>query len=379
MAIRIGIDYTSALRERAGIGRFTRELVAALRELDRTNSYVLIHTRDCVLPSNGVWPDNFSFKRLPVSYRAASILWHRLSIPLPVDWATGPVEVFHAPDFLLPPIRRGKGILTVHDLSFLVHPECAEPSLARYLSRAVPRSLERADVVLADSESTKRDLTSLLGTPEEKVRVVYGGVNPSFRRVTDKAALDDVRRRYDIIEGPFIFGLGTTEPRKNLGRLISAYALLVRESTPDAKLLLAGGKGWLYQDLFDQIEKLKLTQDVRFLGYIPDADLPALLTLADVFAFPSLYEGFGLPPLEAMACGTPVVASDTSSLPEVLGEAAVTVSPTDDVALAQAIDRVLTDHELRKKMVEAGLAQARKFTWKASAERLLAIYTEVAS
>lgn len=371
--MRIGIDYTPALRERAGIGRFTRELVRALSKLDKEHEYVLVRTRDSGTLQGQDWPGNFRICTLPLGQRAAAWMWHRLHLPLPLDLFTGPLDLFHATDYTLPPLRRGRAIVTVHDLSFLRYPECAPPALVQYLTRAVPKAAQRADLVLVDSFFTKGEIVDLLGLPEENIEVVYGGVGPQFVPGEEGEATRRVLQQYHL-DHPFLLTLGTLEPRKNMAGLLEAYALLRREADLEHHLLIGGGKGWLYQDIFRQVEQLGLEDTVRFLDYVPEEDLPALLSSAALFVYPSLYEGFGLPPLEAMACGTPVVASNASSLPEVLGDAALMVEPTSAPALASAIYRVLVDDELRGSLVDKGKVRASRFTWAAAAQKLLDLY-----
>jgi glycosyltransferase involved in cell wall biosynthesis len=304
-----------------------------------------------------------------------TILWHRLRLPIPVEWFTGPIDIFHATDFVLPPVRQARTILTVHDLTFMRLPECAEAGLRAYLDKVVPRSIQRADLVLADSQSTKKDLIELLGVSPDKIEVVYAGVERRFRPMEGEMALHRVKKRYGL-NFPFILSLGTLEPRKNFTRLIEAYALMRDRGL---KLVIAGGKGWLYDEIFAKVEELGLEDKIIFPGFIADEDLPALYNLAKIFVFPSLYEGFGLPPLEAMACGTPVVTSDRPSLPEVVGGAGLMVEATDDQELARAMERVLTDENLRREMREKGLRQAAKFTWEAAAEKLLDVYRRLGS
>ncbi len=381
--MRIGIDYTSAAHQRAGIGRYTRGIVEALAALGAEHSYVLV-----VAGSGGsgegatarqgasIAADNFRIRRLPLSHRLWTVLWHRLRVPLPVDLFAGPVDVFHAPDYVLPPLRQGKKVVTIHDLSFLRYPEGAEPRLAAYLSRSVPHSVREADLVLGDSENTRQDIIELLGVHPDRVEVVYPGVGREFRIIEDRQALEPVARAYGI-HLPFILSVGTLEPRKNLGTLLDAYALLRRGSSLDHKLVIAGGKGWLYDGVFSHVEELALKNDVLFLDYVPEEHLPALYNLSDLLVFPSLYEGFGLPPLEAMACGTPVITSDGSSLPEVVGEAGLMVPARDCAALAAMMGRVLSDSELRGELVTRGLVRAAQFTWEAAGKRLLTIYRKL--
>jgi glycosyltransferase involved in cell wall biosynthesis len=377
--MRIGIDYTAAVRQGAGIGRYTRQLVQALLELDRDDSYVLLAATGGVHASAAAWPQAGERRapvrqvRLPVSDRTLNVIWHRLQLPLWVEWASGPLDILHSPDFALPPVRRARTILTVHDLSFMRVPECSDPRLRAYLLRVVPASVRRADVVLADSESTRQDVIELLGVDPARVEVVYAGVEPRFQRVRDAQTLQAVRSRYQL-PAHFILGVGTLQPRKNFERLIEGFSH-ARDAVPaETHLVIAGGVGWLYESIYRRIEELGLQKAVHLPGYVTDEDLPALYSLADVFAFPSLYEGFGLPPLEAMACGTPVVCSNASSLPEVVGRAALTVDPLDVDALTDALRRALSDEPLRAELTQMGLTRARRFTWKQAASTLLDVY-----
>jgi glycosyltransferase involved in cell wall biosynthesis len=378
--LRIGIDYTAAVRQGAGIGRYTRELVRALAELDRDNDYVLFAAAGGQRLADKGWPSNFQMRSVPLSDRALAILWYRLQLPLWVELVTGPVDIFHSPDFVLPPVRRArpehgrrtKTLVTVHDLSFIRYPQCADANLRAYLNKVVPRSVHRADLVLADSQNTKDDLVELMDLEHNRIEVIYPGIEERFRSIEDQALLEEVRKRYNL-PPRFILGLGTLQPRKNFTHLIQAYSLLVTRY-PLLHLVIAGGKGWLYEEIFATVEQLDLAEKVVFPGFVADQDLPALYNLADLFVFPSLYEGFGLPPLEALACGTPVVTSNASSLPEVVGEAGLMVGATDVEALAETMKRVLEDNALREGMIAKGVEQARKFTWQKAAAKLLNLY-----
>ena len=378
--MRIGIDYTAAVNQTAGIGRFTRGLVSALADVDQDNEYVLFYTQPHG-PSRGpLFPDhpNFQERSIPVSDRTLTIIWYRLGLPLAIDLFTGAVDLFYFPNYVQPPLRRGASVVTVHDLSFLMVPECADAGLRAHLERVVPASVAAADFITADSENTRNDIIALLDVPEERVEVVYGGLEPSLRRVEDQAILEGIRRKYRL-HFPFILHVGVIEPRKNLCRLIQAYQLVRERTRLPHKLVIAGGLGWLYHDVFREVEELHLGDDVVFPGFVPDQDLPALYSLADVLAYPSLYEGFGFPPLEAMACGTPVVCSNSSSLPEVVGDAAITVSPTDVEALADGLITVLEDHRVQAELVEKGHKRARLFTWEASARKLVGCFERAGS
>ena len=374
--MRIGIDYTAAVRQGAGIGRYTRGLVAALAERDRENRYVVFSAG--ADPPGTAWPENFRRRALPLTDRHLAILWQRLRLPLPVECVTGRLDLFHSPDFVLPPVRRARTVLTVHDLSFMRYPECSSPPLLRYLMDAVPRSVRRADAILADSESTRHDVIELLGVPAERVFVIYPGAESRFAPgPADDAETAAVLARYGI-RRPYIFSVGTVQPRKNYARLIQAYAALRRERRLPHELVISGGRGWLTEEVDAAIASVGPEAPVRMVGFAADADLPALYRAADLFAFPSLYEGFGIPILEALGCGTPVVAGNASSLPEAAGDAALLVDPFDVAALADAMGRLLDDSTLRHTLRARGLEQVRRFRWDESAARLLDVYATVA-
>jgi glycosyltransferase involved in cell wall biosynthesis len=388
--MRIGIDYTSAVRQSAGIGRYTRSLVAALARADEQNDYILLVPSDgrgalveaagVPLPphqARGSHPrakhqdSNFRLARAPLPERALVTLWQRVSIPLPVEIFIGGVDVFYSPDFVLPPTLSKIKILTVHDLSFKRVPETALPKLKWYLEGAVPRAIKRADLILADSNSTRDDLIDLFNLPAERVQTLYSGVEPYFRRVSDGSTLEAVRTRYGLAK-PFVLSVGTIEPRKNLVRLIQAYSRLPQLG--DLDLVVAGSRGWMYEEIYRAPQKFGVDPGVRFIGFVPESDLPALYSLARLFVYPSLYEGFGLPVLEALSCGAPVIASNSSSLPEVAGQAAVLVEPHDTDALAEAMARLLEREDERGQLSRLGPARAAKFSWDASACQLLAAF-----
>src|SRR5712691_11240902 len=375
--MRIAIDYSAAVNQRAGVGRLVRNQVLALAELDPDNEYRLVYAR----PKRGGHPQfprarNFARRELGLRERWLTIMWHRAKVPLPADWLSGPVDLYHSPDFVLPPLRHARGILTVHDLAFLMRPDCADERLRAYLEGVVPRSVQRADFIVADSENTRNDLVVLLGVAPAAIAVVPGGVEPRFLPVTDPELLRRARQRLGVGDTPFVLAIGVIEPRKNLNRLMDAFlALKQRGKVPaDLKLVLAGGKGWLFDGIFEHHAASPVRDDILLPGFVPDELLPAIYSAAEVLAFPSLYEGFGLPILEAMACGTPVVASRSSCLPEVAEGAALMVEPTDVDGLTSALEQVLTDAQQRARLIEQGRQRVSKYTWRVAAERLLEVY-----
>lgn len=379
--MRIAIDYTPAVHQRAGIGRYTRGLVEALIRLDADNQYtLLVLGRAGAHFTRAALPANFRLRYVPLSDRWATVLWHRLNLPLPVDLLTGRADLFHGPSFTLPP-SFAPSLLTIHDLSFLHYPQGAHPALLAWLTKAVPRSLIRARHILADSESTRADLIELMGIGPERITVIGAGVDEHFQPVDDPTILDRIRAIYDLPDR-FILGVSTLEPRKNLTGLIAAFSQLVtaerQPAVTNLHLVIAGGKGWLYDAIFAAAEASPVRERIHFAGFVADEDLPTLYSLADLFAFPTHYEGFGIPVLEAMACGTPVVCANNSSLPEVAGDAALLVEATDTSALTDAMHRLLTDVSLREELIGRGFEQAKRFTWEGAARRLLRVYEDMA-
>lgn len=371
--LKIGIDYTAALKQGGGIGRYTRGLITTLAQLDQQHRYLLLYTPDSPMAGLRTFDNqpNFSHKQYPLRERWMTIGWHRFNLPLPVETFTGPVDLFHSPNFILPPAHRAKTLLTVHDLSFIRHPQGAVDKLRRWLEKVVPRSLARADHILADSHSTKQDLIDIYNISPSQITVVGAGVESRFQPITKPSALKQVTDKYNL-PSKFILGVGTLEPRKNFTGLIEAFSHSAVCETHH--LVIAGGKGWLYDDIFAAAESSAVADRIHLIGFVADEDLPTLYSLADVFAYPSHYEGFGIPVIEAMACGTPVVCADNSCLPEVAGNSAVQITATDRNALANALHQLVTDFSLREKVISEGFQQAKQFNWPTAAQRLLTVY-----
>lgn len=370
--MQVCLDLSPAVHHHAGLGRYAYELLLALAKIDPENTYSILYNNphqaqiDPTLRSFPHYTTTLSYK----PWRFSALLAHFLGFFQ--DRLLPNVDVFHATDHLLPRFSRIKTVFTLHDLIFLFHPETHKPLNRWFLTLMMPRFLRAADAIIAVSECTKRDAVRAYGIPEEKITVIYEGVSPRFRPA-DPETVQAMRAKYGLPEH-FILYVGTIEPRKNLTALLEAMTNL---QSAICNLVIVGKKGWLYEGFFQRLRELGLEERVHFTGYVPDEDLPALYSAADLFVFPSLYEGFGLPVLEAMACGAPVVCSDTSSLPEVAGDAALLVNPTDVRALAAAIERVLTDEALRASLQARGLERARRFTWEEAARRTLEVYQQV--
>ena len=373
---RIGIDYTPAYEQGGGIGRYVRELTAGLATLDRDNAYRLFIAGTPTPPTQQLAP-NFKWASTRLTNKWLARIWHRARIPLPIEQFTGPLDLFHATDFVLPPTRpQTRTLLTVHDLSYIKTPETAAPRLRAYLERVVPRSLRQADHILADSQATKDDLLTHYSVDAQKVTVLLSGVSDNFRPVDDAERLQAVRQRYELDDRPYIFSIGTVQPRKNYPRLVRAVKRL-RDHGHDLQLVIAGGRGWLEDETHRTIRDIDMSSHVRLIGFARDEDIAALYSGAIVTAFVSLYEGFGLPVLESMACGTPVVTSNVSSLPEVAGDVAPMVNPRDDIEIADALARVISDKSYHDQLRERGLDHVRRFTWERAARQLLDVYDQV--
>ena len=303
------------------------------------------------------------------AWRMAVLLGHIGRLPF--NRLVPDAELFHSTEHLLLPLRGVPTVLTVHDLIFKLFPEYHKRLNYWYLNRAMPLYVERASAIIAVSEATKRDLVKFYHVDPAKVTVVYEAAATHFKPPSP-AGIDHVRRTYDL-PGRFLLHLSTIEPRKNLMRLLDAFRLL-RTSFPDLHLLLAGGRGWLYDDFFARVETEGWRGVVRPLGWVPDADLPAIIGAAALAVQPSLYEGFGLPILEHMACGQVVAASDSSSHPEVGGEAAAYFDPMNVDDMAAVISRLLTDEDEYRRRQMAGREQAARFSWERAARETAAVY-----
>lgn len=374
----VGIDYTPAYEQGGGIGRYVRELVTALSRLDLDTSYHLFvsgYTNSELLS----FPLNYSYKSTRLTPKWLARIWHRANLPFPVELFTGSLDLFHATDFVLPPtLSRVKTLLTVHDLSFVRVPESASPTLKAYLDYVVPRSIARSTHVLADSQATKDDIVGLYDVDSSKITVLLSGVDNRFFDRIDAVSLMTTRMKYGLGSVPYIFSVGTVQPRKNYERLIHSLAKL-RQSDVDIHLVIAGGKGWLDSPIYQTISDTHMDEYVHFIGFADDEDLPALYQSATCVAFPSLYEGFGLPILEAMASGVPVLTSNLSSLPEVAGDAAILVDPYNLDEITDGLLHLITDTNLRNELTQKGLLRAKQFTWEKSATQLLSIYNNLLS
>jgi glycosyltransferase involved in cell wall biosynthesis len=373
--VRIAYDGIPLVGQRSGIGYYTEHLIRAVARADPEARCVIV----------GPWPVKSSGAFPSLSFADSNIelpqpgLWTRLyrrirdelGVPAPLEALVGPVDVFHGTNFLLShPVRRAKRVVSIHDLTVMLFPQWHPPERRREMHAGVRASVEAADRIIAVSQCTKNDLVEHFGVDPGRVSVVPLGVDPSLRPLP-RDEIDRALAPFGLAYGTYLLFLGTIEPRKNLGRLLDAVSVAGPDVGP---LVLAGGEGWGNDALRPRLAELIEQGRVLALGYVPGPLRVRLLGGARVLIYPSLYEGFGLPPLEAMACGTPVVTSDVSSLPEVVGDAALVVNPLDVDALASAIKRLWHDEAQRADLRSRGLARARQFTWEATARLTLDVY-----
>ena len=364
--MRIGIDLRLAWYQTAGITKYSLRLLSALVALDQTNSYVLLQHRKQTTPL-GEGP-TVSFARLLTPPHSRFEQW-----PFSIETRFLNLDLIHCPDFIPPLHNKIPAVITVHDLAFLRFPNFVTPAAAHYYGQ-LEDAVKRASRIIAVSQSTKNDLIELIGAPENKIDVIYEAADPAFRPIShDQARKMLSASGFDAPER-FILFVGTIEPRKNLDTLIRAYHKLKRDYDDDLPLLLAGAEGWLSDSVHSLIAELGLKESVLFLGKMSDDQVLALYNLATLLAHPAHYEGFGLTPLEAMACATPVVCSDAGSLPEVVGNAALLAPPQDVEAWTIAMHRLITDAALRAAMAQKGLARARQFSWEKAARETQKTY-----
>ena len=375
--MRIGLDARLAFYDRTGIGQYTRALLTYLPTVstDQDQFFLFCDRQPFINP----WSDpRLSIVPIP---RKQRILWTNFS--LPPFLKAKQIDLYHGVcNFELPVRKVCPYVITIHDLIPLFFPKLV-PKKHLILFRILMRRVAQiADKIITDSNSSKKDILDRLGVPEEKVQVIYLAHHPVYRPIPDRNKIESILAKYHL-NGKYLLFTGVLEPKKNLLRLIEAFHLLKTQINPlkDLKLVLVGGTGWGYagagENLSRLIEQRELKEEVIFTGYVPDEDLPYLYNGAELFVFPSLYEGFGLPVLEAMACGTPVVTSKVSSLPEIVGEAGKLVDPYDPWNIAEGISEVLTNQTLRQSMIEKGLQRASLFSWQQTAAETLAVYRSI--
>jgi glycosyltransferase involved in cell wall biosynthesis len=369
--MRIAINTLGMKRRLHGVGNYIKNLVCALSKLDSHNQYFLFASSENVGHLEGLG-ENFCIELAP-SNPALRVVWEQMILPLKLK--QDKIDVYHGPAFAAPLVKTCPQVVSIHDMTVHLLPEQHSLHTRWYLRVLLPAMLRANNAVITVSESAKADILKFGKVKADHVCVIPLGVEERFQQIQDERRLSIVREKY-ALERDFILFVGMIEPRKNLENLVDAF---LADSLPQlCDLVLAGSLGWGYSELLRKIEASNDKESIRMLGYVDDADLPALYNAATAFVYPSFYEGFGLPILEAMACGTPVITSSISSLPEVAGDAALLVDPTDTKALAFALQRLVKDSSLREDLSRRGLQRSGLFTWRQSAEKTLTVYWRVA-
>jgi glycosyltransferase involved in cell wall biosynthesis len=370
--VTIYIDVSAAVHSRAGLGRYAESLARALVARDPEQFALFFNRRGPVRRLEGL--ERIPARTVQAGYKPwRTAVWLGQLATLGFDRLLPGAELYHATEHLLMPLRRVPTVLTVHDLIFRLFPQHHKRLNCWYLNVAMPLFCRRASAIIAVSEATKHDLVRLYGLEPARVHVVHEAAAPHFQPAPP-AEIERVRTRYRLPDA-YLLHVGTVEPRKNLSRLLEALHRL-KSGGEAVRLVLVGGKGWLYESFFRRLEELALGDAVCLPGYVPDADLPALYSGARLVAVPSLYEGFGLPVLEAMACGVPVACSNVSSLPEVGGDAARYFDPADVETMAETLGAIWRDEGVRQEMQQRGLARAAQFSWTRAAEETMAVYEQ---
>ncbi len=373
--MRVAIDVRTVTQARSGVGNYVLNLLAGLRQVAPEHEFFLVgQRRNLEILGQGQPPGLRHQARLSHESHPWGDLWEHLWLPRVLG--RHGVQVMHGPATLIPLAGDGYAcVATIHDLVAFLYPETIPKKYALYMTWLMRRVVQRAQRIISVSQCTKDDLVRVLGVPSERIAVIHEAAQPGFRPLEDQAALARVRRRYGI-DKPFFYHVGNVEPRKNLPRLLKAFLLLRQRLAGRAQLVISGQKGWLTGQLHGAMSKLDLDEDVIFTGYMPQEDLPLMMNAALAFVFPSLYEGFGLPALEAMSCGTPLITSNLSSLPEIVGDAALLVEPRDEKQIAEAMWRVFEDAGLRQRLKLAGMERAARFSWPEAARQTMAVYLD---
>ena len=374
--MKIGIDAQPLLSRSAGVTSYTRGILEGVTRQDKKNQYDLMLFQPFFKKLNPIFKKSGNFKYRLEGLFPYKVFYklHKWGVKIPLEIFFGKHDLWFFPNFVVYPHRAGKSVVVVHDLAFEKVPQYVQDQNVRFLKKFVPRSLSKADHIVVTSEFTKADVVKTYGIPEDKIAVVYPGVDLEKFRPSGSARINQIKEKYGITK-PYILYLGTLEPRKNVPSVIKAYAGL--KNKKDYQLVLAGKRSWQDRDIFEKVREFRIGDSVVFPGYISDEDRPDLLSAAEVFVYPSFFEGFGMPVIEAQACGTPVIASNATSLPEVGGNAAVYVDPDDADGLTRSLEELLSSPPRRDNLAKMGLANVRRFSWEDSARKIVDVFNRL--
>jgi len=383
---RIGIDISTLLNHGPdiGAGRYIINLVHNLLEIDNKNTYVLTgrYTSTEYLEIAYNLKKDFENNKIELKFYGTPQkkldLWNRLKFP-PIEFLGFKADILHCPDYLIPPTLNKNIVLTIHDLAFLRFPEFNFDWFIKKYAREVKKNAQISRKIIADSESTKDDIIRFFKIDPQKIEVIYLASDTVFKKLPETRIDRNILKKYKINK-KYILSVGTIEPRKNFITLIKAFNLIKQKNTGfDYKLVIAGRTGWKSEATYEEREKSPYREDILFTGRVPDRDLVQIYNQAELFVYPSLFEGFGLPPLEAMSCGLPVIASDSSSLKEVVGDAGILLSPGNNIEIQKQILHVLENEEIKEELKRKSLIRAKKFSWEETAQKTINLYYKIIS
>ncbi len=367
------IDIQSAITQRAGVGRYTREIAQHIATVAPDDDFLLPYF-DFKGKAQPFDVANATLR--PIRWcpgRVAQLLWKNIHWP-PYNWFAGNADLYHFPNFIIPPIGKNKKtVVTIHDMSFVPYPHFAEGRNVRYLNAHIKNTVARADAIITVSKFSATEICTYLGVPEDRVFAIYHGISDSFARPNDQTVCDVLKQVK--LDHPYLLTVGTIEPRKNLPLMVDIFEKL---EDFDGELVIAGGLGWKYEPILERIRKSPRADSIKLLGYTSDEQLPALYAGARAFIVTSHYEGFGFPPVEAMACSTPVISSTGGSLAEILGEGACIVNSLAADDWMEPLNKVLNDSDFRDGLIERGLKKAAEYRWSEAAKQTIEVYRQVA-
>lgn len=368
--MKIAIDaFEANLNNKVGMGNYADNLIRALALIDSKNAYTL-YVKNLSVLNNYIQKTNFKYKKLTSPLIRS--FWSQCRIPL--ELMLKKPDILHLPTGHKVPFNCPRHtVVTIHDLAFIEFPGYFEESVKWRCLRFTKHAILKAQRIIAISESTKKDILNYYNVDEQKVEVIYHGVEDVFKPIQDKQSIDLVCKKYGI-NFPFILFIGVLQPRKNISRLILAFKQVLDSGKGNMQLVIAGNKGWMYEDIFNTAQQAGITDRIIFTGYTPKSDVICLLNAAKVFVLPSLSEGFGLPILEAMACGVPVVSSNVSSMSEIVKDAGILVDPYNKHDIAQALLDIINNRQLADNLIKKGFKVAQSFTWEKTARKTLKLY-----